>query len=375
MRKSVLFVFFLITTVNVLAQKPSGVWFAGSNLRIDKSAGVDEYKVDSIFGVEGSIIDFVSNKNFIIKGIGGSKIQGTYQQFKDTLQFNVDEYRWYGVVKDEELKLTMIDSSDYVLEMFYKKLKPSKISKSKILDSLSVKNSFWSLSLSTGAIGLSLFQRDTADVIDKPRAFISEFLNHRTHTEKGNYLVDSYKNYMFLYLFGKTTLFENLVLLNDFSAGQYSGKLYDSDNLWVTDNKIGKVVLKEVPVLSDLNHKDLISKMLGRYQLKLLDLSHLDLTEEVKTIISYFELQENNLCKIEVFISEDKEGVSVIRKLEKSGVWEVNPSGQYVTVTFDDERLSYVTFKKNSDYTEFLLDKNPWRDENSFNMELKFKKQ
>lgn len=375
MKRAALLISFLLTLGAIHAQKVSGVWFAGCNLKIDKYAGVDEYKVDSIYGVEGSIIDFISKDKFIIKAIGEEERQGVYSQSGDTLKLSIDEFNWKGVIKDKEFTLSLIDSADYGLELFYKKLTSSNIPKNRMLDENKLIRSNWKATYDWGYSMLSFQQRDSIDLIDKPKAFISNFSKIRTVTEIGNYQIDSYKNHLFLYLLGRETLSEKVIHISEFNSGKYKGILFDCVEPISSPIPIEKVEFIQIDKLSEDDFENERLDLIGRYQLQLLDVKDLGLSDSVKTVISYFELHNDGSCSIEAYVTENIDGVAVLRKLEKSGQWIVAPSGHFVSVIFDEGNECYFTLKKEDTKKYLFLDSNPWPEEPELNTVLKFKKQ
>src|SRR5210317_6639 len=127
MRRIAIYISVIIASLSIEAQEINGIWFAGCNLKIDKYAGVDEFKIDSLYGVEGSVLDFISDDSFVIKSLGEEVRTGKYLKFGVTLELSIENYKWKGLLKDSLFALTLIDSTDYKLELFYKKLKPAKI--------------------------------------------------------------------------------------------------------------------------------------------------------------------------------------------------------------------------------------------------------
>lgn len=375
MNKSALFIGLLLLAVNIQAQNIRGVWFAGCNLKIDKYAGVDEYQIDSLYGVEGSILDFVSDEEFLIKAIGGEKRVGKYTQSGDILNLRVDEFQWKAILLEESIKLTLIDSVDYGLELFYKKVKPSNIPKGKLLDSLNVVNTNWKTSFEWGASFFSFTEKDSIDILEKPRVFISNFSDIRTGSEVGNYQIDTYKNHIFLYLLNRETFSEKVIHFSEYSKGTYKGVLFDCFQPLMKPIPVENIQMEQEPIILEYELINEMADLSGRYQLQLLDLDRLGVSESVNTVISYLELSDDFSCKIDAYITENMEGIAVLRKLEKKGSWELDPSGHFILVKFQDEFESLLTIEKINDTRYLYLNRNPWPEEEELNTVLKFKKQ
>lgn len=375
MNKSALFIGLLLLAVNIQAQNIRGVWFAGCNLKIDKYAGVDEYQIDSLYGVEGSILDFVSDEEFLIKAIGGEKRVGKYTQSGDILNLRVDEFQWKAILLEESIKLTLIDSVDYGLELFYKKVKPSNIPKGKLLDSLNVVNTNWKTFFEWGASFFSFTEKDSIDILEKPRVFISNFSDIRTGSEVGNYQIDTYKNHIFLYLLNRETFSEKVIHFSEYSKGTYKGVLFDCFQPLMKPIPVENIQMEQEPIILEYELINEMADLSGRYQLQLLDLDRLGVSDSVNTVISYLELSDDFSCKIDAYITENMEGIAVLRKLEKKGSWELDPSGHFILVKFQDEFESLLTIEKINDTRYLYLNRNPWPEEEELNTVLKFKKQ
>lgn len=374
MNRKIIYICLLFAFVEMQAQNIRGVWFAGYNLKIDKYAGVDEFQVDSTYSIEGSIIDFSSPNKFHIKSVGGELNTGNYTQKGDSLFLELDEFKWKAVLQNQRLKLTMIDSTDYSLELFYDKLKPSNISSKSLLKSEQLLSSSWNIVAKNREIGLTFLPKDTLNVLNKERAIVTCASEVNTGTSLGYYQIDSYKNYSFLYLLDGSEFEEKMLCLHYYSNGLYEGVLFEvgiinDEILYQTANFSALKFINE-PELTALK-----LQLKGRYQLKLMNLNESGVSQSAKTIISYLELLDHNVVKLDEFITENIKGTDALRKTQKEGTWELSTSGKFITLKFEDSEDCYLTIRKENNKTILYMSGNPFPEEEKLEIELKFKKQ
>ena len=374
MNKTIFLIFLLTAVCGVKAQHLNGVWFAGCNLRIDKNAGVDEFKIDSIYGVEGSILDFTSSETFVIKSVGEKARRGTYKKDSDTVYLNVEDYYWKGIVKNEALTLTLIDSSDYTLELFYKKLTPSKVPENKVITSENIRGTNWKSTFDKGYALVNFSRAIQPELPDKPQAYFSNFYETSATTETGNYQLDIYKRHMFLYLFGRATFSERVIHIGDYTAGTYLGEVFDcigSANQTIT---VQRAQWRQTKILDE---QELIAQeaaLNGRYQFKMLHGSEEGSSEQLISVIAYLELNRDASCSIEAFLTETIDGVAVLRKLDKAGSWELDSSGHFIRLSIDEAPAYFLTIEREESKLELFLNANPWPEEEEFQTVLKFVK-
>jgi len=359
MRRIAIYISVIIASLRIEAQEINGVWFAGCNLKIDKYAGVDEFKIDSLYGVEGSVLDFISDDSFVIKSLGEELRTGKYLKFGDTLELSIENYKWKGLLKDSLFALTLIDSTDYKLELFYKKLKPSKISENKLMTSEKIIGTNWRMADDQDYVMIHFSDQMDIDLPDKPQAYISNFSELKTYTEIGNYQIDTYKNHIFLYVLGRETFLEQVIQFSDYASGSYLGILFNCIQ------PINKPILSENVRWSKtkiLDDKELIAAeaaLNGRYQVKLLNTEAAENSSLIKSVILYMELKKDASCSIEAYITETIKEEAGLRKLEKFGTWELHPSGHFIKVYFENGQEYYLTVDRKKRNTELFLNKNP----------------
>jgi len=375
MRRITIYIALFFVGLHMQAQEIKGIWFAGCNLKIDKDAGVDEYKIDSLYGVEGSVIDFISNEVFVIKSLGEKARQGVYRKMGDTLEMSIEQYKWHGLLTDSGFTLTLIDSSDYKLELFYKKLKPSSITENKLMTTEKIGGTNWRMAYPQDYLMVYFSDRDDPDLDDKPLGYISHFSKDKVQTELGNYQIDNYKNHLFLYLLGRESFLEQVMYFSDYNSGTYSGFLFDCKQPFNRPILSEKVQWSKTDMLDEQGLIAEEGALNGRYQVKLLKTESIGESAPVKSVILYLELKKDASCSIEAYVTGSIDEVAVLRKLEKFGRWELHPSGHFIKIIFENGQEQLLTIQREKVYTILFLDKNPWPEEKELNTVLKFKKQ
>lgn len=339
---------------------------------------LDSTEIDTFYYEAYMLLDFIDDKNVIVKGLGGRQEKCKYKLKNDNLKIKVKKYNLKGQISENSIVIVDKVSKVETRETFFERLNDSKIKDKIGLDSISFINSNWVVDTDTSSHNFGF----NFHFLDSAIAIINQDYGDFGYTNWGEWKIDWYKNHLFLGVTDRNRLETKVYHFFDRTGNTLIGNTYEHYHFATEPPPLKDIRLIKQELLDSTQLKtleaDLIGKWLATNNPLSIDTSFQDL-HKVDTILNQkFEIdfKNDNTFRLE------KSG-TIVKRTDKrykqdtlTGYWEISQTGKYLVLKPVNSWFRYLTINKlESDYLEIFCEFEALYDEHMISNEtIKMKK-
>jgi len=332
----------------VFGQSLEGLWISSHSRQISKKNIL--YKIDTVIRQSNLLLDFKDTHNVTLKIIGFDLIEGQYFLTDKKLTITTEGEKINGKIIDN--RVVLIDKTDSLKtnEIFFERLKPSKLNMSQIPDSMYFDNSNWNI-INNQYLFYSLLD---FDFINKDNLIITGTNSETGFTHIGGYKIDSYKNHFFLGIFDKTQHGQLLFHFYDTKKDVFYGDTYKYTDFMTAAPPYIKVIFEKKKSLKEEQLRLIESKLSGTWNavykpIKInSEFSEYDSIRNQEIRISF---DKNNIFKFVKSGVLIKKGKKKETKFVLSGKWTLSKNAKSIKLDLREIKMSnkYLTINKITD--------------------------
>lgn len=389
MMKKILYI--LLITISIVgetnAQNYKGIWVSAYekdiktvNERPDIQDGetvtvkLDTTEIDTFYYEAYMLLDFIDDRNVIVKALGGRQGIFKYSVKNNNLKIKIKRHRIKGRILENSIVVVDKVSKTESREVFFEQLSDSKIKDKAGLDSVSFINTNWIVETATSSCNYHFL--DSAVVI------INQDFGDFGYTNWGEWRFDWYKDHLFVGVTDRDILETKVYHFFDKNESTLIGNTYEhypfrNEPAQLINIRLIKQELLDSTQLETLE-ADLIGKWLATNNPLSIDTSFQDL-HKVDTILNQkFEIDFHNDKTFRL----EKSG-TIVKRTDKiykqdtlTGDWEISQTGKYIVLKPVNSWFRYLTINKlESDYLEIFCEFEALYDEHMISNEtIKMKK-
>ncbi|MCU4166089.1 hypothetical protein [Carboxylicivirga caseinilyticus] len=377
--------FIILTFSNANSQDLKGIWFSShvKELRSvservviseneDVTIKLDSTETDTYYEEAYILLDFIDDKNVIVKRLGDGEIKCDYKVKNNKLKVKINNHSIKGQISDNSIFLIDKISKTIIRETYFERIVDSNIIDKTGLDSKSLINTNWLVKTDTSSLnyGFDFHFLDSAFVV------INQDFGDNGYTNCGDRKIDWYKNHLFLGIIDRIELEIKVYHFYDRNINALIGNTYEY-NFFSNEPPTLKnieLIKKELPdsiVLKSLE-KDLIGKWIAinnpiRIDTSFQDFHNIDSLLNPKYEIDFNEDKTFRLTRSGTIV---KQGEKIFLEDIPIGKWDIGKTGKYILLKHNDAWTEYVTINKlESDYLEIFCEIEEIYDEKFFRNE------
>lgn len=388
MMKKILYI--LLITISIVgetnAQNYKGIWVSAYEKEIKTvnerqdiqddefvTVKLDTTEIDTFYYEAYMLLDFIDDRNVIVKALGGRQGLFKYSVKNNNLKIKIKRHRIKGRILENSIVVVDKVSKTESREVFFEQLSDSKIKDKAGLDSVSFINTNWIVETDTSSCNYHFL--DSAVVI------INQDFGDFGYTNWGEWRFDWYKDHLFV-VTDRDILETKVYHFFDKNESTLIGNTYEHYPFRNAPPQLKNIRLIKQELLDSTQletlEADLIGKWLATNNPLSIDTSFQDL-HKVDTILNQkFEIDFNNDKTFRL----EKSG-TIVKRTDKiykqdtlTGDWEISQTGKYIVLKPVNSWFRYLTINKlESDYLEIFCEFEALYDEHMISNEtIKMKK-
>lgn len=318
---------------------------------------LDSTEIDTSYSEVYMLLDFIDEKNVIVKGIGGKQKKYKYTIENGNLFFKVKGHKLKGSVSENNIFITEELSNSETGMTIFEKLNDSKITDKTGLENKSFVNSNWTVDTTTS------FNHYGFDYhfMDKNIAMVNYDYGNIGYTSNGVWQIDWYKNHLFVRFRDMDELETKVYHLYDKTGDTLIGNMYEHNHFRIQPPQLKDITLIKQELLDETQFKTLETNLIGKWTATnnpLFNATSSNDLHNVDTIVNQnFEIVFNSDKTFRL----EKSGTIVTQndKIHKqdtlTGKWEISKTGKYIILNQCKKRPKYMTVNNiKSDYLEIF---------------------
>lgn len=352
--KILLSLIFCFTTLLVNAQKLDGLWVSSFRMniqqlteRLDPDHGpveLDRIEVDTFYREAFGILEFLPQNKLVIKGLGKPEKYATYELRKDTILARLDTLQLKFLSYNDHLILLDPDSSWQFNHFVFERMSPNS-SKKLTAPNLEL-NTYWVFQTDSNSInyGLELFVHDSGQLI------VSQFHDDVSRTTFSDYNIDKFRNNLFLSFFDLIN--EKMIRLYDWEMYSFKAQSYEF-GFGHEPPILTNFTLEKHELASRKTRQTIKKNLIGSWVIRNNgipfdpEFSHYNSLEN-----EYFNFlitkTDFEISYGAVFVNQNQKDF-LTEKI--NGTWNLGTTAKYLELTYNNERIHYLTISKLSDDT------------------------
>lgn len=320
---------------------------------------LDTAEIDTFYYKAHMLIDFIDDKNVIVKGIGGRQEKCKYTAKNNCLTIKTKEYILKGQISKNSVIISNKRNNSETRETFFEKLNESKITDKIGLDSISFINSNWAVDTDTSSHNYGF----NYHFLDSAIAIINQDFGDFGYTNWGEWKIDWYKNHLFVVVTDRDRLETMVFHFYDRTGNTLIGNTHEHYTFATEPPPLKDIKLIKHELLDSVQLKTLEADLTGKWMATNNPLS-LDTTfqykHKVDTILNQiFEIDFNNdkTFRLEKSGTIVKQTDKIYKQDTLTGDWEISKTGGYIVLKPENSWFRYLTINKlKSDYLEVFCE-------------------
>ena len=320
---------------------------------------LDSTEIDTFYYEAYMLLDFIDDKNVIVKGLGGRQEKCKYTAKNDNLTIKVKRYKLKGHISENSIVITDKVSKSETRETFFEKLNGSKITDKTGLDSISFVNSNWLVDADTSSHNYGF----NYHFLDSAVAIINQDYGDFGYTNWGEWKIDWYKHHLFVGVTDRNRLETKVYHFYDRIGNTLIGNTYEHYHFATEPPPLKDIKLIKQELLDSTQLKaleeDLIGKWMATNNPLSIDPSFYDLCK-IDTILNQkFEIdfKNNKTFRLEKSGTIVKQTDKISKQDTLTGDWEISKTGKYIVLKPENSWFRYLTINKlKSDYLEIFYE-------------------
>ena len=342
-----------------IAQGLEGIWISSHEIQILKvheridsqdpefaMVKLDHEEIDTNYIEMYLIIDFISNKEIIMMGIGGRQLKLNYTYSKKNGKINIKSKQGNLKGRVEKGKLILTDkiSRSETNELFFQRITPSELTTVNMLDSSSFYNTNWLVEADSSSFNFGF----NFHFVDSNIVIISQDFGTYGYTNWGEFQITSYKNHLFLGFLDRMSLEHKVYHLYDRSENTLIGNTFEHYHFAIDPPPLKHIKLSKKVLLNSDQISLIESQLFGKWK-AVNDPIPFDKTFGADTLLNqHFEIEFRTDKNFTMLKSGTitKDSVETQKEVSYSGNWKLSETGKYIELRPIDSWTRYLTISK-----------------------------
>jgi hypothetical protein len=325
-----------------------------------KTIKLDSVEIDTFYYDAFVILDFINEEDIAVKTILGSKEMGfqqmgTFSIKKGKLKIKIDKENLKGSASENQIVLINKLKNSTTRETFFKRINPSELKITEILNSTSLFNTNWIVETDTTSLSYGY----NFHLLDSNIVIITQEFGEYGYTNWGKFAVDSYKNHLFLIFVNEQHMNYNVYHIYDRDKDTLIGNTFEHYIFATEPPPLNIIKLSKNKLLDKAQLSLIESKLIGRWiainnPIPLNEFSGFDTIINQKFVIEFMVDNTFELIKAGTLVNRM---VETQKEIVLSGVWEVSETGKYIVLKPIDSWIKYLTLLNlTEDYLEIYYE-------------------
>ncbi len=303
----------------------------------------------SVFYNVNFIFDFISKDSLAFKTLGDTLVYLKYKFENGKLELKIKDASLYGTIIDNQLILTNTDSEKYTRIVYLEKIQPSYLDSCKMPDYDMFFNTNWLIETTSESKNFGInytFLEEKIEPFDKNKVIINKCKGDYGFTDEGIFILDSYKNHLFLGIYNYESLDESVFHFYNLEKSTFYARTYEFGGNWQKPPRIKELKLSKKKFKTPEEIKKMEANLVGKWSAVSNPIpfnsssSEFEKLEDQSYELEFKEDKTFKILKKGVFM---KNGRKNPKKQVVRGIWKIGNTGQYIELMSKNLIQRYMT--------------------------------